>query len=243
MLHLNEESRLPAEKLGEVIPPFRPTYPFASPYIDRTHREIGSLPLQDGALIAMKDRRWFGRVIPGWLRPADALKLYEMAFFADGEILELGSFHGLSTAILAKACRNSAPAKRVHSVDLDPNCSAATRATLRRLGLERFVTLQSQDATSALREMADSRRTFAFVFVDHSHAYQPVLEVCRLLHRILQPGGFCLFHDYNDIRNQDASDGDYGVYQAILDGLNPEQFTFYGIFGCTGLYRREPDAG
>ncbi len=238
MLQQNLQSWLPVERLGEETPPYQPTWPFPPPFVDPTQQAIARLPLPDGALIQLKDRRWFGRVIPGWLRQADALKLYEMAFFAPGEILELGSFYGLSTTILALACRNAPQPKGIISVDLDPACTQATQATLRRGGLARFVTTLTRDGTSAVQEFAEQQRRFAFVFVDHSHAYTPVYEVCQRLHQILLPGGFCLFHDYNDIRNQDVQDEEYGVFQAVQDGLERDAFEFYGIYGCTGLYRR-----
>lgn len=237
-MNKHPQSWLPLEELGSHIPPYLPTYDFTPPFIDRTQRSIADSPRQDGSLIQMKNRRWFGKLIPGWLRPEDALKLYEMAYFADGDLLELGSFHGLSTAILAQACRNSQVPKRLHSIDLDPTCTTATQNNLRALGLQKFVTTRSLDATLAVREFAQSGTQFAFVFVDHSHAYAPVFEVCQSLEQILLPGGFCLFHDFNDIRNRDVLDVDYGVCQAVQDGLESDAFEFYGIYGCTGLYRR-----
>lgn len=60
--------------------------------------------------------------------------------------------------------------------------------------------------------------------------------MCRELDKITAVGGFCLFHDYNDAKNNQA-EHDYGVYQAVMDGLDLARFEFYGIYGCTGLYR------
>ena len=64
-----------------------------------------------------------------------------------------------------------------------------------------------------------------------------MLSACRLLPGVLEPGAFCLFHDYNDPRNADPLDDDYGVYQGVTDGLAPARFSFWGIYGCTGLFR------
>jgi hypothetical protein len=83
-----------------------------------------------------------------------------------------------------------------------------------------------------------NHKQFGFIFIDHSHAYTPVYEVCRALDGLVTLGGFCLFHDFNDIRNRDRNDIDHGVYQAVRDGLDKERFEFYGIYGCSGLYRR-----
>lgn len=234
----NLQSWLRQDELGSVIPPYRPTHDFPPPYVDRGQRRIANLPLTDGVLIQMKTRRWFGWVIPGWLRREDALKLYELAWFARYDILELGSFHGLSTAVIARATRNSPTPQPIESIDLDPACTHATHHNLKRLGLHTQVTLRTADAVTAVEGYAAAQRQFGFVFVDHSHAYEPVYNVCRVLDRIVAPGGFCLFHDYNDVRNADPEDKDYGVYQAVVDGLNMDAFAFYGIFGCCGLYRR-----
>jgi hypothetical protein len=58
-----------------------------------------------------------------------------------------------------------------------------------------------------------------------------------MLPAIVGSGGFCLFHDFNDRRNEDPDEPDYGVHRAVADGLDPESFEFYGIYGCSGLYR------
>ena len=55
--------------------------------------------------------------IEGWLWREDALKLYEMAYFARGNILELGCYHGLSTALLALALRNARRGHKLLSVE------------------------------------------------------------------------------------------------------------------------------
>jgi hypothetical protein len=94
------------------------------------------------------------------------------------------------------------------------------------------------DALVEVRSRADRGARFGMVFVDHSHAYGPVYEVCRELNRIVPTGGFCLFHDFNDPRNYDPADPDHGVYQAVVDGLSPADFELYGLYGCLALYRR-----
>ena len=80
------------------------------------------------------------------------------------------------------------------------------------------------------------------MFVDHAHEYEPMLAVCRVLDALIQPRGFCLFHDFNDARNADPAADGYGVPQAVAAGLSPSAFEFHGIFGCSALYRARPDA-
>jgi len=236
-MNVHPETFIQLADLGSKIPPYLPTYDFAGSFIDRSHSYIGCCRRKDDTLIQMKNRRWFGTIIPGWLRREDALKLYELAYFTATDILELGSFHGLSTSVLARANRNSGRSKHIFTFDLDPSCVKATKHNLRCLGLDRNVTILCDDATVAARRFASQGKRFGFVFIDHSHEYGPVHEVCRELTKIVAAGGFCLFHDFNDVRNRNPDDKDYGVYQAVMDGLDHDRFEFCGIYGCTGLYR------
>jgi predicted O-methyltransferase YrrM len=220
-----------------VIPPYLATFAFPGPYVDEAQRRLAQSPLKDGILIQLENSPWLGQTIQGWLRREDALKLYEIAYFAKGDILELGSFHGLSTSILSRASRNSPHPKRIESVDLSPRSILMTEWNLRRQGLKRGVRTFVGDALAEVRRRADRGSRFGMVFVDHSHAYGPVYEVCRELRRIVGAGAFCLFHDFNDPRNYDPADEDHGVYQAVVDGLAPADFEFYGLYGCLAMYR------
>jgi predicted O-methyltransferase YrrM len=236
-LNGHPESWLQLEELGSRMPPYAPTYDFPAPFIDRAQEEIANYPCLDDARIQMKTRRWFGRVVRGWLRREDALKLYELSYFARGDVFELGTHYGLSAAILARAARNSPYPKHVESIELKPKRTKAAQRNLARLGLLQLVTARSADGVLAVKEHAANGRQFGLVFIDHSHAYTPVYEVCRSLDRIVAPGGFCLFHDFNDIRNRDPEDDAYAVFQAVNEGLDKQRFRFYGIYGCSGLYR------
>jgi predicted O-methyltransferase YrrM len=240
-MNKHEDTMLEVHELGSTIPPYRPTFDLPAPFIDRSHKHLAESPLHDGVLIQLKTRRWFGRIIPGHLRREDSLKLYEMAYYAPVDILELGSYHGLSTSILGRATRNSANRKRIHTVDIDPANVRATMENLRAQGLHRRVTAYCDDGVAAVRRFASEGKKFGFVFIDHAHTYEAVYEVCRELERVTANGGFCLFHDFNDPRNSDPDDKDYGVYQAVIEGLNRARFEFYGVYGCTGLYRAIPN--
>ncbi|MBP7691739.1 MAG: class I SAM-dependent methyltransferase [Anaerolineales bacterium] len=237
-MHRHADTFLTLEALGTRIPVYQPTYEFPGPYLDAAHAALAQGPFKDGFLIQRRDSRWLGQIIPGWLRAEDALKLYELAYFAAGDILELGSYHGLSTSIMAEAGRNSPQPKRLYSVDLDGMAVRAARFHLWRAGLAAAVQVERQEALAAVRAHAAAGRSLALVFVDHSHEYQPVYEVCRALPEVLPPGGFCVFHDFNDPRNRDSANRDYGVYQAVVAGLDPAHFEFWGCYGVLALYRR-----
>lgn len=224
-----------------MMPDYQPTYDLGKAFINSHHRHYSACAVADGILIQPKRWRWFGQSIPGWLRRADALKLYELAFFARGDILEIGSYHGLSTVILAQANHDSPVRKRIVSVELDPACVAATRSALRRWRLHRNVTQLCTDGLASVRGFIESGRLFALAFVDHEHDRDSVLQLCRELPSVVEPGGFCLFHDFNDERNSDERHPEYGVYQAVRASLDPQSFPFYGVYGCTALYRRFPE--
>lgn len=234
-MNSHPETFLTPEALGKSFPPYAPTFSFAEEYIDGFHALVGSAARGEG-LIDLGEA--FGKRVKGWLRRADALKLYELGYFVKGDILELGSFHGLSTCILSRSIRDTGGTRHLSTVDLDPGNCEKTRRSLQTAGLDQYADVRCADASAAIREFARTGKLFEFVFIDHSHAYEPVLEACRILSTVVQPGGFCLFHDFNDARNADSAQKDYDVYRAVLDGLSSELFEFYGIYGCTALYRR-----
>jgi hypothetical protein len=102
-LHAHKDTFLSFESLGERIPEYQPTYEFKGEFIDAYHRLLGDTANYEGILLRLNNRSGpGGERIDGWLRRADALKLYELAYFAKRDILELGCYHGLSTTILAR---------------------------------------------------------------------------------------------------------------------------------------------
>ena len=235
-MHSHKNTFPSARNVGDIIPEYQPTFDFPEKYINSYHQKLGTSTLKKG-MLQLKDRPWFGSTIPGWLRLEDALKLYELAYFAQGDILELGPYHGLSTTILSKAAQHSPYPKHIYTVDLSPDCVIQTEKHLRAGNLMQYATPICSDALLAVKQFITDGKSFGYIFIDHSHAYQPVYSVCCELKSILNPGGFCLFHDFNDTRNKFGDDPDYGVYQAVVDGLNENAFEFYGVYGCTALYR------
>jgi predicted O-methyltransferase YrrM len=209
--------------------PYLKTYAYPGEFINRQHATLVSNLAPSGMIDIGVD---------GWLLPADALKLYELAYFCGGDVLELGTYSGLSTSVIAQASHDAGVHSAIVTIDLDPGAIARSRANLQgRPGAERVYPLVA-DGAQAVRSLNDANRTFNFAFIDHSHAYEHVYDVCRLLDRVLKPGAFCLFHDFNDPRNADADVTEYGVHQGVLEGLDLSRFEFWGIYGCTGLFRR-----
>ncbi len=230
----HKESFMKLEEIGTKVPQYYPTYDFTDEFIDKWHRHFSDCPLKEN-IIQINNGN--GEVIFGWQIRQDALKLYEMGYFADGDILELGSLNGLSTVILSQANQNSPFKKQIYSVDIFQGNVESTVRNLQSLGLNNDVKTICSDATLSVKQFAKEKKQFSFVFIDHHHAYDSVYGVCCELKHIVSKGGFCLFHDFNHEGNSDESNKDYGVYQAVMDSLSKNDFEFYGIYGSTALYR------
>jgi|GEM_PF-1311507 len=217
------------EQLGKKWHPFVPTFSYRGEYINAHHQFFAECPLNAGLLDVG---------IKGYLLPQDALKLYELAYFARGDVLELGCYHGLSTYILAMAIHDSGARKRLLSNDLYPEAVSLAGAQLQKHHYDRFSNFQCGDAADVCKQLGQDKRHFDLVFIDHSHTYEAVTAVCKLLGDIVSPGGMCIFHDYNNEWNADPNNHDYGVFHAVQDHLSSDLFDFYGTYGCTGLFRR-----
>src|SRR4249920_3794215 len=74
--------------------PYVRTFNFPGEFINEEHRALASNIRSDGMIDIG---------VEGWLLAADALKLYELVYFCGGDVLELGTYRGLSTSICAPA--------------------------------------------------------------------------------------------------------------------------------------------
>jgi predicted O-methyltransferase YrrM len=141
--------------------------------------------------------------VDGWLTDAKARRLWARAAAADGAVVEIGSFRGRSTIVLASA----APAV----VAIDPHAGSdrgpqeiapdasrgaedheAFRANLARAGVEarvRHVRRPSADAH------ADVDEPVALLYVDGAHRYGPARADLAGWGGRVAPGGAMLVHD------------------------------------------------
>jgi predicted O-methyltransferase YrrM len=216
---------------------YKATYDFPGQYIDGFQRYLAVAP------IFAKDvaEGCIDIGFEGWLLPTDACKLYELAYF-NPDVLEIGTYRGLSSAVMSYAITNSGRNGQIVTVDLDPKHQEIARQAheLRKVPNRQNIHYFPFDGAAFVRGLYERAepRLFPFVFVDHTHVYEPMLEICPLLHKVTAPGGFVLFHDYNDQRNANPNAHDFGVYQAVNETLDMNEFEFYGVFGCCGLFRR-----
>jgi predicted O-methyltransferase YrrM len=186
--------------------------------------------------------------VDGWMTDAQARRLWDraVALRAGDQIVEIGSFRGRSTVVLASA----APAG-VDVVAIDPHAGndrgpqeisgyadeAAVdhdvfHENLRAAGVDervRHVRSFSHDALGAITGDVE------LLYIDGAHRYAPALADIRVWGSRLAPGGTMLIHD---------SFSSVGVTLAILRGLAfGFRFRYVGRSGSMTEYRRELVAG
>lgn len=204
---------------------------YSGDIINASHRHLAAAPLGHQGVDFLIELG-----ITGYLRRGDALKLYELAFRAPGDILEAGTNKGLSTSILAQAIHDRGYGF-IETIELDrENSVEAERNLAGRPGSER-VTFTVSDATRRMNELAVQGKKYGFIFIDHWHGYQATIDAAELAKKLLVDGGFVMFHDFLDPGNADRRHV-YGVYQAVLDRIiDDERFSFAGVSGCCAIFQ------
>jgi len=212
---------------------YKKTIDFAGEFANEQHRALSVAP---GGRMGLDYLIDIG--IDGFLLTADALKIYEMAYFSDGNILELGTHKGLSTTIIAGALEDSNHGL-LETIDIDVDTNEMARNNVSTRPGSQRVTFTVKNATDRLDELVADGRKFGFIFVDHWHGYDATFEVAIRAIDLLVPGGFILFHDFVNSGNFDREHV-YGVFPAIIDAILPDdRFRFYGNSGCCALFRVE----
>lgn len=241
------ERRIRLDEAGQKEFSYRPTFRAEDADLRSAHRKLLEAPLKNGILIDTS--------VPGWLLVPEALKIFELAYHAPGNVLEFGTNRGLSTSLVAQAIGlrkkrtilglllGVPKFPRITTVDIDRDTQEEAVKNLSKLNLDRYVRFVAADAVIAADALEAMKKQFSFCFVDHSHAYEPMVAICRRLPALVEAGGFVLFHDYNDHKNTDRrgvgeSANEYGVFAAIEDALDLSLFSFYGIYGSSALFRK-----
>jgi len=203
---------------------YKPSYDWGSARLGDRHDRIA-------------DAVWH---IPGWLAPEDALKLYELAYFASGPILEIGMYCGRSTTIMATAVADSGRDIPIISIDIDPLALAMTMRSLQAHGVERNVIL----ACSCLDDFVRAVPVFepSLIFLDANHALEAVSADLTAMRKCATPGTLLLFHDYlpmslPETEGFPVSPGPIEVMEAIDDSWVAVGADFAGTFGASGLYQ------
>jgi predicted O-methyltransferase YrrM len=182
--------------------------------------------------------------VEGWMTDAQARRLWDAAsrVGARGRIVEIGSFRGRSTIVLARAAADG-----VEVVAIDPHGGGdrgpqeitpdAVRgeedfrtfhANLQRAGVDgtvRHVRRMSDEALAEVQPPID------MLYVDGAHRYGPARADIERYGARVRPGGTMLVHDaYNAI----------GVMLAQLRLLfGSSEYRYVGRSGSLAEYRRE----
>jgi hypothetical protein len=220
----------PLDAIGSAVP-YVPTHPFEGEFISQFHRKLGSAPMGRMDLPFLID---IG--IDGYLSRDEALKLYEMAYFSSGDVLELGTHKGLSTKIMAQAITDAGAHQGFETVDIDLRTHATARINV-GLWQNRWVKFTIKDATKRLEQLVYYRRKFGFIFVDHWHGYKETLEAAERGRDLLLDGGYMMFHDFLDAGNNNP-DHPYGVYAAVLDAFGGDRsMKFVSFCGGSAIFK------
>jgi predicted O-methyltransferase YrrM len=185
--------------------------------------------------------------VEGWLSEDQARRLFERAraVAPGGTILEIGSFRGRSTIVLAKAAADG-----VRVVAVDPHAGedrgprqihgtvaqgeadrAGFHSNLARAGVAGRVTHLRLPSSRALAEVEGR---VDLLFVDGAHRYRPAHADLTGWGARVKPGGAMLVHD---------SFSSVGVTLAILRGLAlGRSFEYAGRTRSLAEYRRAPSA-
>lgn len=161
--------------------------------------------------------------IEGWLSVPEASALYELAHEAKGPIVEIGSWKGRSTAVLALASMegNYQP---VYAVDaFSPVLQTATgnvtpasspellRANLDAAGVNGLVNIIAKSSQEAASEVPDS---IDVLFVDGAHDYESAKRDLVLYLPKVRFGGRVAIHDCHE--------ADPGVVQAVDEVMSSD---------------------
>lgn len=172
--------------------------------------------------------------IDGLMYPQDALKLYELAWFSPGPILEIGTYHGLSAAVMARSLDHSDNPQPIYSLDVDAAALSQARQNLSSQGLLDRVTLAEGSVRDLVRVLPDFRPTL--VFVDGDHTLWGVISDLKVLQEIVPKGGIVAMHDYEGYQNTDAYWTQ--VRKAVHLSWMARECSFLGRFGLTGVFQR-----
>ena len=183
--------------------------------------------------------------VEGWMTDAQARRLWDAAsrLAAPARIVEIGSFQGRSTIVLASAANDG-----VEVVAIDPHAGNdrgpqeiegfadaaqgdhdAFLANLTAAGVRDRVRHVREFSSAALAEVEGD---VDLLYIDGAHRYRPALDDIRRWGDRVREGGTLLIHD---------SFSSVGVTLAILSSLLLDaRFTYVGRSGSMAEYRREP---
>ena len=174
--------------------------------------------------------------VPGFLTPLDAALIVELGraqadIGVEGDILEIGTWHGRSTILLGCLVREG---ETLHACDLFHHtppteagkkelAASSKKMATRRDFSSRFHSFHGwvpeihEVPSSALSPEALGRARFRFIHIDGSHTYETVTGDISLARELAAPGAIVVFDDYANV-------GYVGVAAALWPALERGAF-------------------
>ena len=150
--------------------------------------------------------------VTGFLHPAEAERLQELA--TDNDVLEVGSFQGLSAWIMARVARTitCVDTFKANTAGQDQQADFTTLDAFRK-ATDQFPNVTTFIGTSE-QAAVDIHGDFDMIFIDAMHTYEDVkADIARWWPRV-RAGGVFVGHDY---RHNDFK----GVEQAFDEVFGP----------------------
>jgi predicted O-methyltransferase YrrM len=148
------------------------------------------------------------RGIPGWLRDEQAERLWDVASRVPqgGQIVEIGSYQGRSTIVLARAAAETVSVLAIDphaGNDRSPGVREGSPAEGQRDHVAFEENLRSRGLTERVRHIRSPSQTahedvegdIDFLFVDGSHRYREALDDLRHWGARVRSGGTMCVHD------------------------------------------------
>jgi len=152
--------------------------------------------------------------IPGMVSPKSGQILYTLCYMQElrGDVVEIGSWQGLSTSFLARAVNNSKNGRFyaidhfrgnvgkekfyiINKEDLS-DLKAGFLSNIKRLGLTDSVHLLDMPNEQAVKEIQDA--TIRFLFIDGDHTKKGVEKDIELFFPKLMNGSIVVFDDFSE---------------------------------------------
>lgn len=169
--------------------------------------------------------------VEGWCRPAERHLLYTLARSgpAEGAIVEIGSWKGLSTIYLAAGSKR-AGRERVTAIDPFTHSLTDFHANILRAGVADWVDPVEGESASVARDW--DGRPIRLLYIDGDHSYAAVRQDYESWQHRVVPGGVIVFHDVLEPCLPDVSRfldevlfDAHWTCQSVLFGEGPEART------------------
>ena len=155
--------------------------------------------------------------LKGWMGKEDCRALYDYAKNISGLILEIGSFMGISTKVLALSSSQS----QVISIDPYFSVHPSSGENDPEYVMERCIHEMFNFNWTLIRDKSQNagkiwNRPIDFLHIDGDHHYEEVKQDIELFVPHVKKGCYVFFHDYV-VKGGKEPDGrdEYGIVQAI----------------------------